>query len=1041
MSDSLNIVALSPIQEGMLYHTLERDDDVYLTNFSIDLKGSIDLIRLNKAWDRVVAEHPSLRTVYRWKGINQPVQVILTKKRNTFEIRDIESIHSEKGTLNLRLVPNEIDLENDPIKVFVYRINEEKYTFHIQYHHILMDGWSLGILLNDLFKYYDNLDCIVSDSVFNYEEYINHLNNVKGSDQSINYWKSTISKDASTTIPSVVSVSDEKSHIESTDFHLKDELFNRLECYCKNKGFTLANVIYASWSILLAKYNDSSNVCFGTTVSGRDNSIDGIVDSVGLYIQTPPLCIDNISRSNSLYEIINKVKDVTLDREAHKEFPLVDIQSFHKSRQLFDTIVVIENFPLSKRINQLPTSTEVLSYSIEEKTNFDICLEVNLLKCMNFRLSYNSEKFSGFVIKNILRHLHKLLRLIVENDELSLDKLCFLDEKEYQKLVIDFNNQNRVPLCHSHLLDAWFEVVVHRSDRVAIRQKDCQVTYLELDLLSDNIAYRLQTRGIKSQDLVAIKRQADVMTIAILIAVVKLGAVYVPIDPSTPEERVNKILSNGIKYIITEEEFEFSSDLTEPCHWLRDKEYASDDLLYTIFTSGSTGEPKGVMIEHRTIMNYIQWAMGKYQRAKYSAIYPLFTSLAFDLTVTSIWCPLLSGGEVNIVNQPIFNALKDVAQTEGLTNIKMTPSQLRLLNQLQKKETSCLNTIVLGGEQLDSQLCREVTNNLSSEVRIYNEYGPTEATVGCMIWQYEYGSDAIVVPIGVPIDNARIYILDRFMQPQPPGIPGELYIGGDVLARGYLGKEDLTEEKFLDNPFEPGRMYKTGDLAFFNERGVIEYIGRIDNQVKLRGYRVELDEIAAKIKAFDGCSNAVVTIKELNGEEQLIAYCVSQPGINDVQLRSYLAEHLPAYMVPAIFHFVDDIKLTSNGKVDFTSLPEVKLESKFIMTENSIYKTKILEVFSSILGTKVIDCNISFFDLGANSLSLLRITNMLNTFLPVKLKIVDFFTYPNVNSLIEYLESDGSKIASSLNDKDTKRRRNRMESRRNKMKSRMAYND
>lgn len=1037
MFENFNIVSLTPVQEGMLFHSLEKDnDDVYVTNFTLSLLGTVDEERLNEAWNRVVTEHQALRTIYRWTGLSQPVQIIFAQRKNNIEFRHDPTDAIKAGqTLNVsaRIKNTEIDLETNPIKGFLYSLGAEKYLLHIQYHHICMDGWSLGLLLTKLWDYYDRPGTVRVQPELDYERYIQHLNTVKQSEEARSYWRSAICLEAAISLPAQKNASHRT--LNRVDRQLDSEVMCKLEGYCKANGFTMAHAIYAAWSILLAKYNDAGDICFGTTVSGRDVGFAGeIEDSIGLYIQTPPLCVNSLSGKDTLASVMQKIKDITLARESHKAYPLADIQAIHNIRHpLFDTIVVIENYPLAKRLRQLSTHVDITDYSIEEKTNFDLCLEVNLLETALLRLSYNTEKYPHYVIANVLKHFEQVLDAIVNNDQLTLARLCLLDEQEYQRLVVDFNHRPPVFSRHTHLIDAWQEVVALHHDSIALCQQDRRVTYAELDALANSVAAQLQARGVRHQELVAIQRRSGVMTIAILIAVAKLGAVYVPLDISTPEERVRSIMSNGIRHLITQDDPDLRDELAQTADGRPRVAYSSDDLLYTIFTSGSTGEPKGVMLEHRTVMNYIQWAIQRYHPVGQRAVYPLFTSLAFDLTVTSIWCPLIGGGTINIIDKDAFNALQDVAALPGLTNIKLTPSQLGLLNPLMNDKTRSLSTFVLGGEQLESKLCCEVTDKLPVGARIFNEYGPTEATVGCMIWQYARGSDTPAVAIGVPIDNAEIYILDRFMQPQPAGIPGELYIGGDVLARGYLGRPDLTADKFVTHPVDHSRIYKTGDLAFFNEQGYVEYIGRKDNQVKLRGYRIELDEIAARIKSYEEGSNAVVVIRTINGEEQLVAYYVSPSGIKEMLLRQFLSAHLPSYMIPTVFQPVSEIKLTINGKVDLSTLPEINVVSERIDLTTSSYKEKVVEIFSSVLEIKKIDLHASFFDLGANSIRLLRITSLLNGFLPRQIKIVDFFTYPNIASLLFYIEFGEEHVPQQVNQSETLSRRDRMVSRRSKM--------
>uniref|UniRef100_A0A182SM39 Condensation domain-containing protein n=1 Tax=Anopheles maculatus TaxID=74869 RepID=A0A182SM39_9DIPT len=365
----------------------------------------------------------------------------------------------------------EIDLETNPIRIFLYNLGAEKYLLHIQYHHICMDGWSLGLLLSKLWGYYDRPDTIGMQPEFDYERYVQHLNVVKQSEDSQAYWRSTVCLEAVMSLPTQKNAGHRT--LNCIEHQLGSELMRKLERYCKKNGFTLAHAIYAAWSILLAKYNDAGDICFGTTVSGRDVGFAGdIEESIGLYIQTPPLYVNGLTGEDTVADVLQKIKDATLARESHKAYPLADIQAIHRIRHpLFDSIVVIENYPLAKRLSELSTHVDITNSSIEEKTNFDLCLEVNLLEAALLRLSYNMGKYPHYVIANGLKHIEQVLDTIANHDQQTLSRLCLLGEQDYQRLVVDFNHRPPTSFRHTHLIDAWREAVVRHHDAVALSQQ------------------------------------------------------------------------------------------------------------------------------------------------------------------------------------------------------------------------------------------------------------------------------------------------------------------------------------------------------------------------------------------------------------------------------------------------------------------------------------------------------------------------------------------------------------------------------------------
>ncbi|CDG97420.1 hypothetical protein XBP1_2630010 [Xenorhabdus bovienii str. puntauvense] len=1016
MPVNYNIVALSPLQEGMLYHSIkEESKSIYVTNFTLVLNGDINDKRLEKAWNKVVSEHDSLRTILRWRGLSQPVQIIFKHKYNPLSVihvnpdlvHDINSYNDR-----IKFCETEIDLETNPVKLTLHKLSTHKSLLHLQYHHISLDGWSLGILINQLWSYYDNEHLSDEDCNLNYEHYIQHLNKVRDCKGTRDFWVNKIDVDAAISLPSI-NDSDMYS-IKCLTHSLDKILLQSVDKFCKSNEVTIATVFYTAWSLILSKYNDSNSVCFGTTVSGRDNLLAGIEDSIGLYIQTPPLVVDNLNGSLSLKNLVKKLHNQILERDGYTEYPISEIQHVNQVRQnLFDSIVVIENYPLAKRLSALSTHVSVESYDIFETTNFDLTLEINLLDDALLKFSFNSAKFDKEIMDKVLIHFSKITGYIATQPHLTLSELNLLDDKEYKNIVFDFNDNDIVSDKPLHSVDAWNKSVENHSNEVAIRSANEVFTYNELDSLVNKIAQGLISKGITSKDLVAVKCKPSAHTIALFIAINKIGAVYVPLDISTPEERVRNIITQGVKWLIEDTELRSFVALPTVEAKIPEHDHQENDLMYTIFTSGSTGEPKGVMVEHQTVMNYVYWAIEKYHYDSKKTVYPLFTSLAFDLTATSIWCPLISGGTIEIVGKNSLESIQEVSKLAATTHIKLTPSQLNLLSQTTDFCHSNLSTFIVGGEQLETSLCRQVANSLVNPSGIFNEYGPTEATVGCMYYQYDPQADKkkLSVPIGRPINNARIYVLDRFLQPQPEGVPGELYIGGKILARGYLNKDELTSERFISNPFIPNeRMYKTGDLAVIRAGGIIEYIGRNDNQVKVRGYRIELDEIASVIRSYKDCHNAAVLVKDIHGESQIVAYYVAEVHIPESDLRAYINARLPDYMTPNIFIKLDRIVLTSNGKIDQRTLPEVTPErqSKFVFNDKSEHKQKVIEVFENVLAVSDIDQNQSFFELGANSIKILRIANILNEFLPRKIKIVDFFTYTNINKLVSYIEHNTS---------------------------------
>jgi tyrocidine synthetase-3 len=507
------------------------------------------------------------------------------------------------------------------------------------------------------------------------------------------------------------------------------------------------------------------------------------------------------------------------------------------------------------------------------------------------------------------------------------------------------------------------------------------------------------------------ERSSDM--IAVILGILKAGGAYLPIEPDLPEERKNYMLADSsAKILLTNlpgAPLHHSSFIETPNH--------PGNLAYLIYTSGSTGRPKGVMMEHRSVVNYITWAANMYVKGE-SVDFPLYTSISFDLTVTSLFTPLITGNAVVIYNEDdIGELIERIVRENRVGVVKLTPSHLKVLAQEENIAGSTIKRLIVGGEALETQLALDIHETFNGHIQIYNEYGPTEAAVGCMVYPFDPTKDKRKsVPIGLPVANTRIYILDNWQKPVPVGVVGEMYIAGIGLARGYLNNPELTAEKFIENPYKAGeRLYKSGDLARLSADGEMEYLGRIDHQVKIRGFRVEVGEIESRLMCHDSVKEAVVVAaSDRSGDKYLCAYFVphSPHSPHSTILREYLAKTLPQYMIPSYFVPLEKIPLTSNGKINRKALPgpEVKAgEPGTYTAPGNRVEATLVKVWADVLGTdsRHIGINDNFFDLGGHSLKATVLAAKIHKALNIKVPLVEIFKSPTVRGLSSFIKGAG----------------------------------
>lgn len=773
-------------------------------------------------------------------------------------------------------------------------------------------------------------------------------------------------------------------------------------------------VLLAALGILVQKYSSATDVAIFTPVYADQHE-----DSDGHFI---PVRMDKF-KGSGFREFLTTVKNDLIKDLANGDYPLHKIVSKGREelREMPVTAMLLQNVQQASFDDVMP----------------DILFSFSHSNGLSLDIKYDAGKFNAASIAQIAALYFELLHKLITNKEEDISKLSLVLPQEEFRLVHAFNNTEHEYPANETVITLFEKQAARNPDSIALRSGGNTFTYDQLNQLSGKIAaYLQQQKGVKAGDLVGILLEREQYLLPCILGVLKAGAAYVPLDPAYPFERVRSIVQDAeIRVLIARDNaaWQLQQDmpgrivnLDEELEAIQNAQAAlspvqpdRNSLAYVIYTSGSTGVPKGVMVSHGSLFNYISWAAQQYTKGE-KAGFALYTSISFDLTITSIFVPLITGNTVFSYNDDENAAsllIEQVIAADEAEVIKLTPAHLRIIRDsemLNHKTPVTLKRLIVGGEQLQTQLALDIYEKYNGLVEIYNEYGPTEATVGCMIYQFDPKDQHAAVPVGLPIYNTQIYLLDTFLQPVPAGVQGELYISGEGVAMGYLHREVLTAEKFIDNPFIQGKkMYRTGDVAVRLDDGNILYQGRVDDQVKIRGYRIEPGEIENQLKMHRQITEAAVVAKERQGDKYLAAYYTASQRMEIQELQEFLAEKLPAYMVPQYFIYLDSIPLTSNGKLNRKALPDVDIQAGNNYVAPATPQEKLLvEIWSDVLGVENIGVTDDFFSLGGDSIKSIQIASRAQN-AGYDISVVDIFDSKTIQGLALKLQEQSAEQTSA----------------------------
>ncbi|MCB8760516.1 non-ribosomal peptide synthetase [Planktothrix agardhii] len=1007
---------LSFAQQRMWFlYQMDQQNPAYNEALTIRLTGSLNIDILEQTINAIIQRHEILRTTFPIVE-GKPIQKIapsLKIKLEVVSLKDIPQDEIEKQIIAELQQP--FDLTQAPLlRCTLFDLGYENYILVNVFHHIIIDGWSKGILFKELSHFYQaflsNSTVALPELPIQYADFtVWQRQWLQGEilENQLNYWKKQL-----TDAPPLLELPTDKPRPanpnfqgHSISFQIDSELTEKLKLLSQKSGATLFMTLLAALNTLLFRYSGQDDILIGTPTANRNRQ--EIEPLIGFFVNT--LVLRNSLEGNPTFStLLQQARNVVLEAYANQDVPfeqVVDALEIERSlsyNPLFQVMFALQNAPLNAL--ELPNLRSQYLAVENQRIKFDLSLILEEIETekgsyLEGFWEYDSDLFTAERITRMVGHFQTLLKGIVANPQQTVGELPLLTEPEKQQLLVDWN-QTQTYYPHHYCIHQLFEEqVVKTPHAIAVIDGEKSLTYEQLNQKANQLAYYLQNLGVKTEDLVGICIERSALMIIGLLGILKAGGAYVPLDPNYPSERLAYMLEDSaVSVLLTQENLVHTLPNYSGTIFCLDQDWkileqnppdnllhpmTSENLAYVIYTSGSTGKPKGVLIQHQSLLNLVSWHQNAFNITTIDRATQL-AGIAFDASVWEIWPYLTAGACLAIVPPDLLTSPNQLQ--EWLIGQKITVSFLptplaETLIPLDLSTNCPLRLMLTGGDKLND------FPPTSIPFTLVNNYGPTENTV--VTTSVKITPDLLTEkapPIGRPISNTQVYILDQYQQPVPIGIPGELYIGGSGLARGYLNRPELTNAKFIANPLSQknsDRLYKTGDLVRYGNDGQIEFVGRIDHQVKIRGFRIELGEIETVLNQHPQVKEAIIIAREDQpGVKRLCAYVIGSEKLTVSQLRLFLQEKLPQYMVPAFFILLDAFPLTANGKIDRRALPqpaqELENETARNITPGTETERILAEIWQKVLGLKTISINDNFFELGGDSILAIQIIAQAN---------------------------------------------------------------
>ncbi|WP_434339688.1 amino acid adenylation domain-containing protein [Motilimonas cestriensis] len=1047
----------SSLQQGFVYHHLRQpDDDAYRVQLLLDYQCELNIDLYQRAWSLASRRYPALRTGFDWQA--ELLQIVCSEASlgtSDFTILDLSELDSlsrqqQLAELLRRDRQNSFDLSRPGLLRFhIIKCGQDRYQVLKTAHHSILDGWSGPLLLAQVHHYYDQLKSGLVPRVKAEPAYLEAQRYLQQQrDHAKAYWQTQLdrfqsSNDINGLLSTPIDLDNPPSHGHPVEYTLAlvGESYLNLKAMCREQGVTVNVALQFAWHKLLHSYTLDEQTIVGTTVSGRDLPVAGIETSVGLYINTLPLAVDWPDEA-SIAEVLIAIQKTIAGINSHSGIALASLQQ--QGERLFHSLFDFEHYPPLPDDDEAGLGANMQVVDVNEKVDYPLSLLVTEQgEQLTLKLCSTEQLLQQDKAHRLLAQLDAILREVSEYPDRPHRAISLLDSSEHKRLVETLNS-NEAWFGQSQTLSQLFEQQVAKTPAsIALVFEQTRLNYAELCKRVEHRCGWLQQAYLSQHGkpllpgaMIALYLDRGLDTVISILAVLKAGAAYVPISPSHPDERVGFILTDTrAPILLTQHHYHqrlsevaegLAAKLTSPPLVLAiDKQPAQTvtttelpqadcsaaDLAYVIYTSGTTGQPKGVMIEHRSVANLIG-GQTRLLNFDHSDVVLWLPAYIFDASVEPLFLALLNGGTLVIpaeeaLNQP--DRLRAMVKAEGVTQLVATPSHLLALGDLSEQEQ--IKRVIFGGEPCPPELAELWRDKL------INEYGPTETTVTATVC-VDYYQRQQPKCIGHALPNVKLYVLNDSLNPVPVGVPGELFIGGVGVARGYLNRPDLNSERFLDDPFADeialdqglARIYRTGDWVKWTVDGRLEYLGRRDQQVKIRGHRIELGEVTHALSQQPSIGQAVVIDRQRDGKAYLAAYFVASSGykIEHESLKRYLAERLPDYMVPATFTQLESIPLTINGKLDKHALPEpMWLSASRYLAPRSALEASLAEHWQLVLGLERVGVEDNFFSIGGDSIvSIQLVSRLRKAGMDVQVKTI--FDAPTIVQLAEALQTSST---------------------------------
>ncbi|MDZ7955198.1 amino acid adenylation domain-containing protein [Nostoc sp. DedQUE09] len=1038
---------------------------IYNVPTVIRFTGSLKLAALEQTFNEIVRRHETLRTTFIVSD-GQPLQAIAPSLTIPLSVLDLQQLPADEQEVKAKCIitaeiEHPFDLSSGPLlRVILLVLSETEHILLLNMHHIICDDWSMGVLIRELGTLYtafaQNQPSPLLELPLQYADFAHWQREwLQGEvlQTQLAYWREQLNNISILHLPTDKARPAIQSYQGATQFlELPLKLIDALEKLSQQEAATLFMTLVAAFQTLLYRYTHQENIAVGSPIANRNRSeVEGII---GFFVNSLVLH-SNLSGNPTFRELLGRVREVTLGAYSHQDLPFEKlVEELHPERNLshhplFQVVFGFQNAPMSAL--ELPGLIPSFLNIDLKKTRFD--LELHLWKCSeDFRslwggnweyseglrgvMVYNTDLFDQATISRMVEHFKTLLSAIVANPEERIANLPLLSEAELHQVLVKWNNTQAYYPQDKCIHQLFEKKVQQYPDSIAVNFANEQLTYQELNTRSNKLAHHLQKIGVGSEVLVGICISQSIEMIVGLLGILKAGGAYVPLDPSYPQERLNFMLEDAqVSVLLTQKNlfkhFEYFSKpiisidkdweiITQEKEDNLKSDLNSDNLAYIIYTSGSTGKPKGVAVPHKAVNRLV--CDTNYIKLLPSDKVAQASNASFDAATFEIWGALLNGAQLVGVSKDVTLSPHEFAlqlREKGINILFLTTALFQQIARNVPQAFTTLKYLLFGGEAVDTRWVKKILKN-GAPKHLIHVYGPTENTTFSSYYYVQEFSSATSLPIGRPITNTQIYILDPHLQLVPIGVTGELYMGGEGLAREYLNRPELTTKHFIPHPFSNNpktRLYKTGDLARYLPDGNIEFLGRIDNQVKIRGFRIELSEIEAVLNQHPAVRETVVIVGEdVPDDKYLVAYVVfnqEQIAMQEVQafaslLRQFLKEKLPEYMVPSAYVILESLPLTHNGKVDRRALPmpdTISFNNQDYVAPRSQVEELLAQIWAKVLGKEQVGVHDNFFELGGHSLLATVLTSRIRDTFQIDLPVSNLFEAPTIEQLTKYIET------------------------------------